>query len=98
MISNSWFQTGFNVPLITAVLAVLSFLPFKPNLRYRSDPSMNDSRTFLASNALIRIQHPSVSLLSDEESFSGEKMMDELQFPVCKWPIGGPLDLKELDL
>lgn len=87
-----------SVLFITTVLKALSFWPLKPNLRYGSDDLRFAITIFLASNTLIRIQHPSISLLSDGKSSSGGKIMDELQFPVCTWPIGGPLDRKELDL
>ena len=34
----------------------------------------------------------------DEDIKNDDKMMDELQYPVNTWPIGGPLDRKELDI
>ncbi|KAK8900369.1 hypothetical protein M9Y10_002696 [Tritrichomonas musculus] len=34
----------------------------------------------------------------DEDIKNDDKMMDELQFPVNTWPVGGPLDRKELDI
>lgn len=34
----------------------------------------------------------------DEDIKNDDKMMDELQFPISKWPAGGPLDREEIDI
>ncbi|KAK8843592.1 hypothetical protein M9Y10_024649 [Tritrichomonas musculus] len=34
----------------------------------------------------------------DEDIKMDDKMMDELQYPVNSWPVGGPVDRKEIDI
>ena len=63
-------------------------------INYPIDPIWNEEFDIIVSdpNDVLLIN------MYDEDIKNDEKMMDELQYPVSTWPIGCPLDHKELDI